>query len=405
MRALMRKISLNSRRKLQPTDARHFTNLGPKLFVDLAMVVCSSGVLPQKELHECWQMADRVHTEFPDVSRVVDIAAGHGLLAWILVLLARQSEAPILRTAVALDVSRPKSANVLALAITSRWPDLVDSVHYVECGADVVTADEGDDETLFVAAHACGSLSDQVLLAAIASNNPVAIMPCCHSLRNQAETLSALGSVSGMGPGSTANVDKHPSAIDQFRIDALLALGYDVRQSSIEAEISACNQIIMGSPPRASRRFADLPVRQDSSTESIKSQRGRGMRAYESVRSLNVNDHGVVKNLSLRPSREWWRSFDLSFWVHDDFVGHRNVELLSALVDRLLVRNDLTKIVSIRDRYTEPSTQRRSFTYQIKLESTSAEISKKIVADLRVKLCRGMRLLSYFSKNDTELRS
>src|SRR6478609_2159592 len=106
--------NLNSRRKLKPNDAGRFANSEPALFGELAKVVCETGMLPQKELHECWQMANAVHRTFPESLRVADIAAGHGLLAWILVLLARSSENPVLRTAVAVDINRPKSADALA---------------------------------------------------------------------------------------------------------------------------------------------------------------------------------------------------------------------------------------------------------------------------------------------------
>lgn len=400
----MRSISLHSRRKLQPGDARHFVGLEPRLFAELATVTCSTGVLPQKELHECWQMAEQVHREFPNIMRIADIAAGHGLLAWILVLLARTSEPPVPRTAVAIDIKKPKSADILSAAITARWPDLINAVHYVESSVEAVTADERDDKTLFVATHACGNLSDLALLTAIASNNPVAIMPCCHSLRKQADTLASLATAAGLDT-ATISLQESPASIDHFRISALSALGYTVREGAIDVRISARNRIIMSHPPLASKRRTASIANHNAEAESEASKRGRGIRAFETVHSLNVNDIESVKHLSMRPSREWARSFDLSFWVDTDEVGEHFAVALKSLSDRMLPNDDPTVAVVIRDRYTEPNTLRRAFTFRIELSSTMSDINKDTVSALRKKICRSIKLLSVIWNIKTELRS
>ncbi len=426
-------MSLNSRRKLKPTDAERFSSEEPILFMELAKVICSTGVLPRKELYECWQMAICVNKVFPECLRVADLAAGHGLLAWILVLLARTSDVPILRTAVAVDIKRPKSAEALAGAIIAHWPNLTDAVHYVEGSIDSVTA-EGEASTLFVAVHACGSLSDRVLLAAIKSRSPVAIMPCCHSLRKQTATLSSLAVVSRIPAPAiddivSSAVELGPStSIDQFRIKALASLGYHISEDRIQPEITRFNRIIMA-------QHSDLILQ---SAESVLQSLDAGnnvnrlgeTRAFETIRSLNVAQINEARELSKRPSREWRRSFDLSYWVHDESVGQRLATALDVLTRRLLhlsslesraeadeeaqseaqavleyfssgsavsprqVDDAVVSSVTILDRYSDLEMQRLAFTYRIKIMSLAVEFSKADAILLRSRMCAAVKHLA-----------
>ncbi|MCX6130049.1 MAG: methyltransferase [Proteobacteria bacterium] len=379
-------MSLNSRRKLKPADAQRFANADSALFVELAKVVCATGMLPQKELHECWQMANAVHKAFPESLRVADIAAGHGLLAWILVLLARTSAISVPRTAVAFDISRPKSADILAAAITHRWPNLADSVHFVEGSIDAVIAGDGPG-TLLVAAHACGSLSDRVLMAAIASGSSVAIMPCCHSLRNQGSSLSSLALAAGFPADSidrisaSAGVVGQAASIDQFRMDMLAAFGYELSEAAIQREISAFNRIIMG-------RRVDVtsPIRFTPSPRVVVKHFGE-IRAFEKVHTLNVANIEEAQALSRRPSREWLRFFDLSYWVENEATGQSIADVFNAKVK---VETDLASSISLRDRYTDPTTQRLAFTYRIEVRSSTVAITKNDAIFLRRTLCRAL---------------
>lgn len=399
----MHEISLHSRRKLKPADAKHFEDFGSRLFSDLATAVCSTGMLPQKELHECWQMANNVHREFPAILRVADIAAGHGLLAWILVLLARSGERATPRTAVAVDMKKPKSAEILTAAMIKRWPGLAGAVNYVEGSVDAVFSGDGPD-TLFVAAHACGGLTDRVLLSAVASGSPVAIMPCCHSLRKQAGSLSSLAVAAGLpgnavdGIATSAGEIGQPKAIDQFRIDALTALGYEIRESAIQPEITAFFRVIMGKPPS---RTEDRPALVRP-TSPYSGKRLGAIRAFEKVSSLNVSDSCHMQLLSRRPSCEWLRSFDLSYWVDSEAAGQNLVSYFESLVGRFAPSN--ARNVSIRDRYVDLQTGRRAFTYRIEIASAKAEISKNDATALRKKVCRAAKCLAHLRGAKIELR-
>ncbi len=428
-------MNLSSRRKLKPGDALRFANAEPFLFKELARVVCATGMLPQKELHECWQMATAVHKAFPDSLHIADLAAGHGLLAWILVLIARSEESPIQRTAVAVDIQRPKSADALAAAITQRWPNLLGSVHYVEGSVDAVSAGDGPS-TLLVAVHACGSLSDRVLLAAMASHNPVAIMPCCHSLRKQTQTLASLAQVSGLPSESIESVSSQastlgqPASIDQFRIDALKALGYEILEDFIQREITGYNRIIMGRPSPKSAEQCQLKVPPKHAEGPMK--RSGEIRAFEKVSALNVSNLHEAESLSRRPSREWIRTFDLSYWVSDAETAKQLAKALDVMTssflndvqndpetgaraawealsiehaEPLVFRDELPESnITIQDQYQHPVTQALAFTYRITIRSCTVEISKTDAVHLRQKLCRAVECLAPLLKARIILR-
>ena len=90
-----------SRAKLRPQHARLFNK--DTIFGAFAAAVCSAGVLPRKELYECWAVASVVHERFPRAERVADLAAGHGLLAWTCALLGGEELLEFLRLGVEPD--------------------------------------------------------------------------------------------------------------------------------------------------------------------------------------------------------------------------------------------------------------------------------------------------------------
>src|SRR6478752_4005156 len=77
---------------------------GDTLFDRLARAVCTAGCLPRKELYESWEVARRTRRRFRG-GRIVDLAAGHGLLAYALLLLDDTSP-----SAVCVDVRKPDNA-------------------------------------------------------------------------------------------------------------------------------------------------------------------------------------------------------------------------------------------------------------------------------------------------------
>lgn len=214
----------SSRVRLKPTSAHHFT--GDTLFDRIARVVCSTSALPRKELYESWEMARRTRRRFRG-GRVVDLACGHGLVAYIMLLLDDTSP-----SALCIDKRIPKSAERLQKALFDAWPRLSGRVHYEERDIASVELSESD---VIVASHACGALTDVVLDRAVRSNARVAVLPCCHD-----EETCDLGSLDGWVDISLA--------IDATRARRLAERGYDVHTQLIPAEITPKNRLLLGSP-------------------------------------------------------------------------------------------------------------------------------------------------------------
>ena len=73
--------SPGSKTRLRPGAQRHYPS--DSAFDRIARVVCRVGLLPRKELYESWEIAKRVRRHLRG-TRIVDLACGHGLLAYML---------------------------------------------------------------------------------------------------------------------------------------------------------------------------------------------------------------------------------------------------------------------------------------------------------------------------------
>ncbi len=211
----------SSRNRLTERLLPHFS--GDTLFDAVARAVCRAGCPPRKELYEAWEVARRVRRRFRG-GRVVDLACGHGLLAQILLLLDDSS--PV---ALAVDRHIPKSAETLAASLRHDWPRLDDRVRFVESDLQDVELHHDD---LVVSAHACGGLTDLVLDRAVDAGARVAVLPCCHDLRD-----ADLGGLQGWLDG--------PLAMDTLRACRLRSRGYRVFTQQIPDEITPKNRLLM----------------------------------------------------------------------------------------------------------------------------------------------------------------
>src|SRR4249919_2101304 len=109
-----------SRGRLTDRDLARFPDR--TLFHRVARAVCQAGCLPRKELFEAWETARRVRRLFRG-GRVVDLGAGHGLLAHLMLILDDTSP-----TALAVDKMIPPSAATLHGVLVDQWPRLAGRV-------------------------------------------------------------------------------------------------------------------------------------------------------------------------------------------------------------------------------------------------------------------------------------
>ncbi len=199
---------------------------GDSLFDAIARSVCRAGCLPRKEFYESWEVARRVRRRFRG-KRIVDLACGHGLLAQILMILDNSSP-----QALAVDLHLPKSADALTAALCQDWPRLEGRIQLVE--ADLMKVELQPDD-LVVSAHACGALTDKILDRAVTAGATVAVLPCCHDLKN-----ADLGGLQGWLDG--------PLAVDVHRVFRLRSQGYNVITQQIPGDITPKNRLLMAAP-------------------------------------------------------------------------------------------------------------------------------------------------------------
>ena len=220
-------FSPSSRGRLTDRDLDRFP--GDTLFHRIARAVCHAGCLPRKELYEAWEMARRVRRIFRG-GRVVDLGAGHGLLAQIMILLDDSSP-----NALVVDKALPPSREKLHQVLVQGWPRLSGRIAFVASGIDEVEILQSD---IVVSSHACGALTDRVLDRAVAARARVAVLPCCHDLD------------SGNAGGLSGWVDR-PVAIDIVRAMRLTQQGYRIWTQAIPGEITPKNRLLLGDPASA----------------------------------------------------------------------------------------------------------------------------------------------------------
>jgi len=159
--------------------------------------------------------------------RIVDLAAGHGLLAQLMLILDDTSPC-----ALAVDAVVPPSAATLHTALVARWPRLAGRLTFLASPLDVVEILPGD---IVVSIHACGGLTDLVLHLASIARARVAVLPCCHDV-----DASDAGALSGWMDDALA--------IDVVRARRLASQGYQIWTQRIPHDITPKNRLLIGAP-------------------------------------------------------------------------------------------------------------------------------------------------------------
>jgi hypothetical protein len=217
-------FSHSSRGRLTDRDLDRFP--GDSLFHRLARAACHAGCLPRKELYESWEVARRVRRLFRG-GRVVDLGAGHGLLAQAMLILDDSSP-----SALAVDPALPASSERVHDTLVRAWPRLSGRIQFVAAPIEAIEIREDD---VVVSSHACGSLTDHVLERAAAARARVAVLPCCHNL-----ATADAGELRGWVDGALA--------IDIARAARLKERGYRIWTQAIPADITPKNRLLLGAP-------------------------------------------------------------------------------------------------------------------------------------------------------------
>jgi hypothetical protein len=217
-------FSPHSRSRLTAKDLARFP--GGTVFDRLGRAICGAGVLPRKELYESWEVARRARRLFRG-GRVVDVAGGHGLLAYVMLLLDDSSP-----TATVIDPAITESSTKVRDGLVGMWPRLAGRVTFVTGTLEQVTLSVDD---VVVSSHACGALTDAVIDAAASVRARLAVLPCCHDV----DTCDA-GSLTGWMDAALA--------IDARRATHLEQRGYRVWTQTIPAAITPKNRLLLGAP-------------------------------------------------------------------------------------------------------------------------------------------------------------
>lgn len=222
-----------SRGRLTTYDLGRFPS--ESLFDRLGRAVCRARCLPRKELYEAWELARRARRLFRG-GRVVDLACGHGLLAHVMLLLDDTSP-----RALAVDSGLPRSAASVQDQLIAAWPRLAGRVEFVAAPLDTVELTPAD---VVVSSHACGALTDTVLDLAARAGASVAVLPCCHAVRDLRTDPSTADSDARALTGWLDG----PMAIDVARATRLRQHGYRVWTQVIPSEITPKNRLLLGCP-------------------------------------------------------------------------------------------------------------------------------------------------------------
>ena len=242
-----RQSKKHNNNSLQPRHVEEFN--GNTLFDQFARAVCESNCVPRKELFETWATALHVHDFFPEDWRFADLACGHGLLSWALLLLNME------RTAICIDRRMPKSADKIRNVMIQKWPNLDERWNFIEGKLESI---EPAPSTLLVGVHCCGTLSDKVVDLSIKGNSPLVLVPCCHTFKGLAkETKKEIKDLCW-------NLTDY---LDSKRIERLSDAGFEVDESQIPKVFTPKNRIILAKPSKEgneiSRRLGSSSLGQE----------------------------------------------------------------------------------------------------------------------------------------------
>eukprot|EP00804_Cyclotella_cryptica_P025779 CCRYP_002677-RA/>CCRYP_002677-RA protein AED:0.00 eAED:-0.00 QI:0/-1/0/1/-1/0/1/0/469 len=330
-----------TRRHLPLFDRPHSNDDHDFLFDKFAKAVCAAGVVARKEVFETWASALYIHDYFlchqnnkAPLRRVADIAAGHGLLAWALLILddekrkglsELQCEMPPL-TAFCLDVQMPPSAEVIHASMIESFPHFVNQFHYVEGRLEQLVPHES---CLLAGVHACGSLSDILVFTAANHAVPLALVPCCHS--RKAKVLQACASPFAKEEydailNTKGKIPDLADRLDEARIVALKNSGMNVVEASIPKLFTDKNRLIMARPTVEDTKSVSKLI---PDTQSGTKRNSRKIKRTGSMPPLTCLESAALST-TVKPKASFMRGFYVP--CKDDY---ENRSVVSSIAGRL----------------------------------------------------------------------
>lgn len=193
----------------------------------LVRALAAERVLPIKEILECGELFEGIREDVRAES-VADLCCGHGLLGILFALFERRVQRVLVS-----DAREPSShARVLACACqVGPWVEAKVSFQRARIHAVGACLAPG---TSIVSAHACGTLTDQCLELAAAVGGSVAVMPCCYP---QGACPAPQALQLALGQELAHDVDR------TYRLERA---GYHVRWTTIPAEVTPMNRVLIG---------------------------------------------------------------------------------------------------------------------------------------------------------------
>jgi hypothetical protein len=382
-------LSLESkpRKKLQGKHKQLFRQNDTSslsLFDELAIIACETGVVPRKELLETFCAATFIHAKFPQVRRIADLAAGHGLLSWFLLALDPS------RTAICVDKRMPASAEKISMAMLKRFPQLESQWSYVQADLSVV---EAHSSTLLTSVHACGSLTDFLIDIAIPVRAPLAVVPCCHTVSAHKGYQPHV--LSGMDVDAVAALvaHKHPTTtigdiVDEIRYRTLEKAGYQMEEAMLPEVFTKRNRLLLGavddSTQDTTTRTKSAEPKNTHQTEGIeRAQQNSGKPSSlvrlpladdpESIaycRSVSGKEQAAARLLELIP-RHFSPVLDVSIWLpFNQALPQATVEALATLANKCAMGPMENKklqcaVYPLGKEAVHSKTERRSQTYRV----------------------------------------
>ena len=133
-------------------------------------------------------------------------------------------------SAIAVDSKMPLNARKLSSALIATWPRLENRIIYQQVSIEEIIILPGD---IVVSAHACGSLTDKIINRAVEQRVRVAVLPCCHDLKESST-------------GGLAGWMEKTLAVDTVRAMNLKTNGYKIVTQEIPSDITPKNRLLMG---------------------------------------------------------------------------------------------------------------------------------------------------------------